>query len=161
MTQSIYRFFFNTEIPMGRYIVRSGVVSLVPSLLIGAALAGSGVLTEENAPQNNLSDPAVILFAFVLFAPIFESFVMAAGLYLLSFFTRRPLRLAAMSAVVWGVLHSLIAPIWGLTIAWPFFVFSCAYLAWRRRSWWRGMYAAISIHAFQNLFPSLIVAFAS
>jgi membrane protease YdiL (CAAX protease family) len=145
---------------MGRYIVRSGVVSLVPSLLIGAALAGTGILTEENAPQNNLNDPAVILFAFVVFAPIFESFVMAAGLYVFSFLTRRPLRLAAMSAVVWGLLHSLIAPIWGLTIAWPFFVFSCAYLAWRRRAWWRGMAVAISIHAFQNFFPSLIVAFA-
>lgn len=82
---------------------------------------------------------------------------MAAGIWGLRFFTRRPLRLAFYSAVIWAVLHSLAAPAWGLGVIWPFFVFNCAYLAWRPRAWWRAIWVTMCIHAFQNFFPALLL----
>ena len=58
----------------------------------------------------------------------------------------------------WAGLHSLASPGWGLVVCWPFFVFSCAYLSWRPRSWLHGVWVASCIHALQNLLPGLAIA---
>lgn len=140
---------FNTRGPMWKYVIRAGLISLVPSLVIAFLLAGVGLSDEEAMPQFSQEMGAVFLFVnMVIVAPVLETLLLAFGLWLLSFATRNPLRLALASCVLWAVLHSLAAPLWGLTIVWPFFVFSCAYLAWRRRSRWHAMGAACGIHMF-------------
>jgi hypothetical protein len=45
-------------------------------------------------------------------------------------------------------------------VIWPFFVFSCAYLAWRRRSLWHAMGVTCGIHMFQNLLPGILICLA-
>lgn len=153
----LYRFFFRTDMPMWIYILRSGIVSLVPSLIVGALLVATGVMSEENAPELTGPGPFTLFISIVVIAPMVETFLMAAGIWGLRFFTRRPLRLAFYSAVIWAVLHSLAAPAWGLGVIWPFFVFNCAYLAWRPRAWWRAIWVTMCIHAFQNFFPALLL----
>lgn len=134
------------------------VVSFVPTMILSLVLAFSGVLTGGNAPEFE-GPPAVVLFVGIfLVSPLLETLLMAAILRLLMWATNEPVQLALASAVVWAILHSLMTPIWGLVVAWPFFVFSLAYLAWRRISWTKAILVAAGIHALHNLLPAIAAA---
>lgn len=150
-------FFFRTDMPAWKYIVRMAVVSFVPTAILSMTLAATGVLTVGNSPQFEGMPPVVLFLGIFVFSPLIETLLMAGILRLLMMATRRPVRLAIASCIVWALLHSTMVPVWGLVIAWPFFVFSSAYLAWRRVSWSRGILVATSIHALHNLLPAIAV----
>jgi hypothetical protein len=101
-------------------------------------------------------DPWVVFFLIEVFAPIVESLIMAAVLeVLLRIF---PWQAAVgISAIGWGVAHSLQAPTWGLVIWWPFLVFSILYVTWRRRSKLGAIAIAAAVHALNNLIPALLL----
>jgi hypothetical protein len=145
---------FDNHISAWKYILRTGLISLVPSLIIVMILGLTGVVTEETGPDFEGSAPG-LLIGLVIIGPLFETLLMAGGLWILSFITKRQVRLAVMSAFVWAGVHSLVAPAWGLGVIWPFFVFSCCYLSWRRRSWWRAILVTSCVHAFQNILPAI------
>jgi hypothetical protein len=141
---------------MWKYVLRTGLISLVPSLIITTILGLSGVITEETGPE--FKGPALgLLIGMVLISPPLETLLMGGGLWILSFITKRPVRLAVISAFIWAGVHSLFAPAWGLGVIWPFFVFSCSYLGWRRRSWRRAILVTSCVHAFQNILPAIAV----
>lgn len=152
---------FNTNMPMKKYILRMGLISLIPSLFIVFLLAAAGIMTEKTRP--NLSkvmvDPVIGFFSMVIISPAVETLMMSFFLFLLSLITKHRIKLAALSAVLWACIHSLLAPAWGLGVIWPFFIFSCAYLAWRPRSFLRALWVTFWIHVFQNFFPGLIILF--
>lgn len=151
---------FNTGISMRKYVLRMGLISLVPSLIISAVLYGMGFLSEETSPE--LEGPAVFVFIMIIaVGPAIETLLMSVVLWGLSFITKRTIALAVMSSFVWAGLHSLAWPPWGLAVLWPFFVFSCSYLAWRQKGWWRAIWVTFCIHVFQNLLPGLIFIFSS
>ncbi|MDI6449461.1 CPBP family intramembrane glutamic endopeptidase [Anaerobaca lacustris] len=150
---------FNTRTPVWRYILRAGLLSLVPSLLVSFLIAGVGLGNEETMPQfDRAAGPVVLFVMVVVVSPVVETLVLGFGLWLLAFLTRKLLWQALGSSVIWAILHSLAAPAWGLVVLWPFFVFSCAYLAWRRRSLWHAMGVACGVHVFQNLLPGILIA---
>lgn len=98
---------------------------------------------------------AVLLL--VLFSPIFETLIMGGVLLvLLRFLT--PTWAVVASAIAWGGLHSLAAPVWGLIIWWPFLVFSTLFVAWRGRSLTLAFVMPMTVHMLQNLPPALLVA---
>jgi len=141
---------------MWKYILRTGLISLVPSLVIAMILGLTGLITEETGPE--FKGPALgLLIGLVVISPPLETLLMAGGLWILSFITKRQVLLAVISAFIWAVIHSLVAPAWGLGVIWPFFVFSCSYLGWRRRSWWRAILVTSCVHAFQNILPAIAV----
>ena len=145
---------FNNQISMWKYVLRAGLISLVPSLVFVLILGFSGAITQEAGPE--FKGPAIGLFiGLVIIGPPIETLLMAGGLWILSFITKRQVWLAVISAFAWAAVHSLIAPAWGLGVIWPFFVFSCSYLNWRRRSWWRAILVTSCVHAFQNFLPSI------
>lgn len=144
---------------MFNYAWRAGIISFVPSILIAVILGVTGVITEEGRPDFG-DDPLFVLVMIVLIGPPMETILMVPILWILSFLTKRTVPLAAMSACVWAVIHSLIAPAWGLGIIWPFFVFSCSYLNWRRKAFWRAILVTSCVHSLQNLLPGLIMFFA-
>jgi len=145
---------FDDQISMWKYILRTGLISLVPSLIIVMILGLTGIITEETSPE--FEGSAIGLFIWlVIIGPPLETLLMGGGLWILSFITKRPVRLAIISAFVWAGLHSLMAPAWGLGVIWPFFVFSCSYLSWRRCSWWRAILVTSCVHAFQNTLPAI------
>ena len=137
------------------------------AILIAAALTLSGSLllswiADSLAPQLGkpefpLKGP-VALVMLVLFAPLTETLIMAAVLSLLARFVPATVAVLA-SAVLWGIAHSLQAPVWGLVIWWPFLIFSTLYMVWRQRGVWAGISVAASTHALQNLGPALLIAF--
>ncbi len=152
----LLRWLFDTRISMPRYVLRAGLISLLPSLALTFILALSGVITEERGPAFEGS-PLELIVLIVIVGPPLETLLMGLGLRILSFITKRSVPLAAMSAFVWACLHSIAAPAWGLGVIWPFFVFSCSYLAWRQRAWWRALLVTSCIHAFQNVLPAIML----
>ena len=145
---------FDNQISMWKYVLRTGLISLVPSLIIVLTLGLTGVLSQETGPE--FDGPVIGLFIMmVIISPPLETLLMGGVLRILSFITKRQVWLAVISASLWAGVHSLAAPAWGLGVIWPFFVFSCSYLSWRRRSWWRAVLVTSCVHAFQNLLPSI------
>jgi hypothetical protein len=143
------------------YVLRMGLTSLVPSIVIAivvfAALSPFNLPMDRMTPEYKDGPRLEMLVAVVVVAPIVETLLMSGVIGLVSLVTKRTFLVAACSAVVWAGMHSALYVIWGLIIAWPFFVFSCAYLAWRPLGWWRAVAVAASIHMFQNLLPGLVV----
>ena len=99
----------------------------------------------------------MLLFMLVGFAPFVETLIMAAALELMLRLRIPPPAAIVLSAIGWGVAHSLQAPAWGLVIWWPFLIFSTLYVTWSRRSAWAGVGIAFAVHALQNLGPALLL----
>ena len=107
-------------------------------------------------PEFPMRGPTAIVML-VLFAPIVETVIMGAVLLVLLRIVP-PTAAVIVSAVAWGALHSLFVPIWGLTIWWPFLVFSTLFVAWRSRSLAMAFTVPAATHALHNLAPALLVA---
>jgi hypothetical protein len=150
----LFSLLFDNRVSMWKYVLRTGLISLVPSLIIVLIFGLTGVISQETGPK--FEGPAVGLFIMmVIIGPPLETLLMGGVLRILSFATKRQVWLAVISAFLWAGLHSLMAPAWGVGVIWPFFVFSCSYLSWRRRSWWRAVLVTSCVHAFQNFLPSI------
>lgn len=94
-------------------------------------------------------------FGAVVFAPVVETLLLMLLLRGLVIVMRRPVRVAAVSAVVWGVLHGLQGPLWFFGTAWSFYIFSASYQAWRPVSRRHAFAAAAVPHAAINLVAML------
>jgi membrane protease YdiL (CAAX protease family) len=101
-------------------------------------------------------DSGVLLFRLVIFAPVVETLIMGAVLLALERVVGF-LPAVLLSAVGWGIAHSLQAPAWGLVIWWPFLIFSIVFLTWRRRSLAAAFGLPMIVHGLQNLGPALIL----
>ena len=137
------------------YLALAWPLVTIPALLLSAgatALLGEGA--NPNFPQRGLN----LVAALVLVAPMLETLIMGAVLEVL----RRIVRFAPavlLSALGWGIAHSLSAPAWGLVIWWPFLIFSAAFLVWRPRGFWAAWALVSTLHGLNNLPPALLVAF--
>ena len=100
---------FDNQIPMWKYILRTGLISLVPSIIIALILGLSGIITEDTSPEFKGSVLALVV-SLVIICPILETLLMGGGLWVLSFITKRRIRLAVISAFVWAVLTHLLHP---------------------------------------------------
>ncbi len=132
-------------------------VALTLSGSILLSMAADGLAPQLGKPEFPIKG-AFALALLVVFAPFIETLLMAAVLGLLARFLPATGAVLA-SAVLWGIAHSLQAPVWGLVIWWPFLIFSTLYMVWRQR----GVIIAIAVvattHALQNLGPAIMVAF--
>ena len=151
-------FLFRIRFPVWKYVLRMWLIGFVPSVILAIVLSAAGVLTEESGPDlSGDLHPGVMFFAIVVVSPVLETLAMGVVLKLLSLLTRRRSTLAVMSCLVWAGLHSLASLPWGLTIVWPFFIFSCSYIGWRRRSWLHAVFITCVIHFLQNLPPGILL----
>ena len=130
-------------------------LTLLGSLLLSSLLAA--LMPSVAGPDFPIRGWAAFA-GLVLFAPITETLVMAGVLSMLARFLA-PTSAVIASAVLWGIAHSLQAPLWGLVIWWPFLIFSTLYMVWRERSVLAALAVAATTHALQNLIPALQVAF--
>jgi len=163
---------------VGPQLFDSGPLRLLPAAVreprrawlaipVGAALTLSGSLLLSWAASTiapTLAKPdfpvrgATAFGLLVLFAPLVETLIMAAVLSLLARFLS-PTATVLSSAALWGVAHSLQAPVWGLVVWWPFVIFSTLYMVWRERSVLAAIGVAAATHALQNLVPGWTIAF--
>ena len=142
------------DVPQWKYALEAWPIALMPSALLLALAMGTftiaGVPLESIAPPDSGSSVSAI-FGEVIFAPVVETLFLALGVNILGSFSDRPWVVAVLSALGWGSLHAIFGAIWFFGTVWSFFVFSCAYLAWRCRSFKAGFVAASVPHAFVNL----------
>ena len=125
-------------------------ISIVLAALVSLVFPGA---QQPQFPVSGLT----ALFLLVIFAPVLETLIMGGVLLvLLRLFS--PATAVVLSAIGWGIGHSLGAPTWGLVIWWPFLIFSTLFVVWRQRGFWAGVAVASATHALQNLIPALVVA---
>lgn len=131
------------------------LMSIGGSLLLAAVV--QNFMPALETPEFPMSG-ATALFALVIFAPVLETFIMAGFITLFRMVMRDDLAVL-LSALGWGVAHSLEATAWGLTIWWPFLIFSTLYVVWRQRGFFTAILVVSATHALQNLIPALTVAY--
>ena len=114
----------------GRAILIGWAVTTIPALLLG--LLVSVLLPQSEGPEFKVDGLRTVM-ALVLFAPLIETLIMAAVLEILLFapwpkFALPPKYAVIASSLGWGIAHSRAAPVWGLSIWWPFLIFSTLYV---------------------------------
>lgn len=124
------------------------------SLLI--ALLGSILLPDMKAPDFPMQGWRAV-YMLVVFSPVLETFIMGLVLMLLQRFVP-PVAAILISAIGWGIAHSLEAPAWGLVIWWPFLIFSTLFVTWKQRSPLLGFGIPTCVHMLQNLPPAILIA---
>jgi hypothetical protein len=143
---------FRADVGLLRYVWRAAATGVVPSILLVVVVAGLAALAGMDVrrpPELRLGAGGLVTV--VLVAPLLETLILAGLLELLGMALRSWVRIAAVSAVAWGLLHGLVAPLWFFGTVWSFFVFSAAYIAWRPQSIGRAFAAAAMPHALINL----------
>jgi membrane protease YdiL (CAAX protease family) len=151
-------------IPLWRYCLLLVPLALIPTIalyllahwLLG--LAGVNVAAMSRPAKSATLGGAILS---VVFAPLAETFLLAGGLRALIVAPISREVAAAISALIWGCLHGLVAFMWFFGTVWSFFVFSSAYLNWRERSFAQAYIAAAVPHALINLTVTLAVFAAS
>ena len=136
-----------------RSILVGWLTTFLPSLVLGTIV--TKLLPNVTQPQLPISNWLGV-FLMVVFAPVTETLIMVAVLAVLLRLLP-PTVAVIVSAIAWGIAHSLAAPSWGLVIWWPFLVFSTLYVTWRQRSLAAGILVPAATHAMQNLLPAVLL----
>ena len=129
------------------------LTTTIPSLVLAALV--SLLLPTLGQPEFQM-DPVQAFVSIVIISPLLETLIMAAALAMLLRFVP-PVIAILLSAAGWAVAHSLIAPAWGLVIWWPFLIFSTLYVVWRQRSLKLALAIPATVHALNNLGPTLLI----
>ena len=152
MSPTLPGFLYEPRQP-ARAILLAWPLVTIPAL--GLAALWAWLLPGAETPVFE-GDPKIVFFLVEVFAPLVESLIMAAVLELLLRFVP-PAWAIGLSAIGWGVAHSIQAPTWGLVIWWPFLIFSTLYVTWRQRSKLGAVGIAAAVHALNNLIPALLL----
>ena len=139
-------FLFREDEWAPRYVVKAWLLSFAGTVLL--SLLATPTLPAEGWPEIRVTGGWAIVLL-VLVAPAFETLLMVPPLLLLDRLLGAGPAVVG-NAIVWGVLHSLSAPNWGLIIWWPFLIMSVAYLTWRPAGFARAFLVVAGIHALQN-----------
>jgi membrane protease YdiL (CAAX protease family) len=124
---------------------------------IGLAAIVSYLFPGAQQPEFPVSG-LTALFLLVIFAPVLETLIMG-GVLLVLLRLLSPWLAVLVSALGWGVAHSLGAPTWGLVIWWPFLIFSILFVTWRSRSLWLAFAIPAVAHALHNLPTAILVGY--
>lgn len=149
------------SVPLWRYCLEAWPIALIPSGLL--VILAFGVFMLVGTPIEMVAAPSRTaslsdFFGVVIFAPIMETFILAGVLNVLGRMVGRPVVVAMLSACFWGLFHGFFGALWFFGSVWSFFVFSCAYLAWRESSFKASFVAASVPHALVNLTAMALVA---
>jgi hypothetical protein len=143
-----------------RHCLLAWLTGLLPS--IGFLALAHGVLALlgiDSAPfqRDDVVPTFKAAFYAVAIAPLVETLLLGALLWLLSLLSPRPLFVAAVSGVLWGCVHGRLGLLAFFGTFWSFYVFSCSYLAWRPLGWWKAVVVAVLPHALDNLILMLLL----
>ncbi len=143
-----------------RYVPAAWFCATVPALIIVALL--ENIVPREMLDRANevVFDPSVpfpvLAFGIVLFAPLFETLIMAALFWVMRKMGVPAGWQIAVQTVGWGIAHGAQAAVWAFAPAWLFFVFSVIYLTQRQRSERRAILVTTLVHALNNALPVII-----
>jgi membrane protease YdiL (CAAX protease family) len=142
-------FLFHADDDRARFVVKAWLLALVPSLLLSilVSLLAPNAQPVEIPLRGNMLPLMILLL--VVIGPLLETLMMTPVVLGVSRVAGAGPAVVA-NAVLWGILHSLQRPIWGLVVWWPFLVLSIALLTWRARGLGTAIVIVTCIHGLQN-----------
>ena len=139
-------FLFRQEDGKLVYILKAWLLALLPSLVLSGLV--NLALKPTSGPDISV-EGSVPLVLLIVAGPLVETLIMILMILgLQRLFGAGPAVL--LSALLWGIGHSLASPIWGLVVWWPFLIFSIAFLTWRERGMGTAILMVTAIHGLQN-----------
>ena len=147
--------------PLWRQILYYALVALAAAgafILVAVglvfAIGGRPELLSREAPGLSPTD----ILGTAVFAPVLETLLLASLLWLLQTASANRVFVAAVAALLWGAMHATLGVISFFGSVPAFFIFSCAYMAWREVSFGRAFVAAATPHALINSLALVIIA---
>lgn len=137
-------------------IMLPDVITGTLAQLVAYMLRGKVV---QSLPDHTNSFGSALLS--IIVAPIVETLLLCLWIETATHFKLKKIRIAVIAGVVAGLFHAIFSPTWFFTTAWGFFVFTCAYLAWRPTSFPKAFTAAAVPHALNNATVVLLLFFIS
>lgn len=145
--------FFNTSTPLWQLIVVTTIFATVPAILLTAMsrllLSRFGInLSSYVSPSLGTSLSEII--GIVLVFPFIETVVLGVLLTFLKFFISNRWVVTTISALLWGCLHASLSLLWFVGPAWLFFVWSNAFLVWRKENLKKAVLVSFVPHMLNN-----------
>ena len=138
---------FNTNQNRVGYVLKAASLSLVSVMLIGIIIFPIFPDLESPEFDGGLSG----FFSVVIISPVVETLILWLFIYISGIFMKGTWKISAVSALLFALVHSLMDPVWGLTIFLSFVVFSIAFIEWRKVSKMNAYLICCSIHMVHNL----------
>jgi len=155
----IIKFLTDPEQGFFKYLVKSYLLAFIPVQVL--ALFISFMNIDGSNSDDYLLDQSEqileIVAGFVFIAPIIETILMALFITAISLIIKNVYTVSFITALIAGLIHSLFIPFWGIHTFWPFFIFSMAFLTWRRISFIKGFLMANAIHLLYNIVPTIAI----
>jgi hypothetical protein len=136
-------------------VVVAWLTALLPSIALAAMIGW--IAPQAAQPQFDVRG-LLAVFLLAVFSPVVETLIMG-GVLLVLLRILNPAAAVIASSIGWGIVHSTLAPTWGLVIWWPFLIFSTLFVTWRERSLLAAFAMPAIVHAMQNLPTALVVAY--
>ena len=153
------KFITDPEQGVLKYLVKSYLLAFIPAQVL--ALFISFMNIDGSNSDDYLLDQSEqileIVAGFVFIAPIIETILMALFITAISLIIKNVYTVSFITALIAGLIHSLFIPFWGIHTFWPFFIFSMAFLTWRRISFIKGFLMANAIHLLYNIVPTIAI----
>tara|TARA_B100000809_G_scaffold256284_1_gene296032 strand:+ start:576 stop:1037 length:462 start_codon:yes stop_codon:yes gene_type:complete len=147
----------NTKQPLNVYIFK--VYALAISIGLSVAVLIDFAFPNAESPDFEIGIGFFI--EAVLLGPIIETLLMIPIIYLIRKMTSNILYISLISALIWGGLHSLQVPLWGVGVFALFFFLSMAYQYWDSHSRKHALFVVTVIHALNNATVVIISALES
>ena len=153
------KFLTDPEQGVFKYLAKSYLLAFIPAQVL--ALFISFMNIDGSNSDDYLLDQSEqileIIAGFVFIAPIIETILMALFITAISLIIKNVYTVSFITALIAGLIHSLFIPFWGIHTFWPFFIFSMAFLTWRRISFIKGFLMANAIHLLYNIVPTIAI----
>ncbi|ARD46389.1 CPBP family glutamic-type intramembrane protease [Colwellia sp. PAMC 21821] len=144
--EDLFKLLENTNQPLKYYIFK--IYLLV--ICIGLPLAIFLGFLFPNAAVPDFELGTEVFVGAVLISPILETILMIPVIYLLRKTTTNIVVVSILSALIWGGVHSMQVPLWGVGVFTLFFMMSMAYQYWDAHSRGHALFVVTIIHALNN-----------
>ncbi|WP_448569755.1 CPBP family glutamic-type intramembrane protease [Thalassotalea ganghwensis] len=142
----MFKLLENTNQPLKLYVFKVYILAICIGLPIGFLLD----FFFPNADTPDFEIGIDLFIGAVFFGPVLETILMIPIIYLIRKMTSNILYISIISAFIWGVIHSLQAPLWGIGVFTLFFLMSMSYQYWDKYSRGHALLVVMSIHALNN-----------
>ncbi|WP_159736825.1 hypothetical protein [Vibrio atypicus] len=142
----MFSFLFHTNQSKIGYVVKSYLLHACVTfpLVFGAYYIWGSEFADLDGRQESS-----LLFLIIL-APAIETLLMVPILNLIQIFKFDVVMTSVISALTWGVAHTLNSVLNGFGVLFLFFVLSISYLTWSQKSFKAAFWVTFGIHALNN-----------
>jgi membrane protease YdiL (CAAX protease family) len=149
-------FLFRQDEGKVAYVLKAWLLALLPSFVLSGLV---NVVLKPTSGPDIPTEGSLPLLLLIVAGPLVETLIMILMILgLRRLFGAGPA--VVLSALLWGIGHSLASPIWGLVVWWPFLIFSIAFLTWRERGMGTAILMVTAIHGLQNGTVALLLLLA-